>query len=286
MEVLKIKVLPMKKQKQAGEDEESDNGEEEIEGSRSISMLIFELWCTPATQPTLTTPPMDPATPAEMEEEDDKDLNTMIPTPFPPCKKAHHVEVRTPSPLTLAPGPVPSVSMSTSNFTPTGGSTLTAVSAATTTLVQPCQPGEGNCAYVLVDTFQQVLMWECMTWLEHKMAEMTTTICHWQDDIVGDYLELNEHIMTMEENQCRFINQPFMDGIELLCEDLSTLEWRVMGHDINIWLGASQLEQNTCHIGHMAEVIHTLSRQHHDQGMQTGMNKATSSGSHRAVSNL
>ncbi|KAG6326805.1 hypothetical protein ID866_12284 [Astraeus odoratus] len=38
-----------------------------------------------------------------------------------------------------------------------------------------------------------------MTWLECEMAEMTTTMCCWWDNIVSDYLELNQHIMTMEE---------------------------------------------------------------------------------------
>ncbi|KAG6327687.1 hypothetical protein ID866_11402 [Astraeus odoratus] len=202
MEALKIKVPPIKKQKQSGEDEDSEDGEEEAEGSRSISMLIFEL-CTPATQPMLTTPPMDPATPAEMEEEGDEDLITMMPTPSPPCKKAHHIQVRTPSPLTLAPGPVPSTSMSTSHLTPAGGSTSTTASAAPPTLVQPHQSG----AYVLVDTFQQVLVWEHMTQLEHKMAKMTTNMCHWQDNIITDYLKLNQHIRTMEDNQHEFIRQ-------------------------------------------------------------------------------
>ncbi|KAG6326510.1 hypothetical protein ID866_12579 [Astraeus odoratus] len=44
-----------------------------------------------------------------------------------------------------------------------------------------------------------------MTQLECKMAEMTTTMCHWQDNIVTNYLELNQHIMTMEDNQHKFI---------------------------------------------------------------------------------
>ncbi|KAG6325853.1 hypothetical protein ID866_13236 [Astraeus odoratus] len=214
----------------------------------------------------LTTPPMDPATPAEMEEEGDKDLIATMPTPSPPHKKTHHIWVRMPSPLTLAPGPVPSMSMSTSHLTPTRGSTLTTASTAPPTLVQPCQPDEGNCAYMLVDTFQQVLVQEHMTWLECEMAEMTTTMHCWWDNIISDYLELNWHIMTMEDNQYKFIMWPFMDAIQLFHEDLGTLEQRVMHHDLEIWLGVSQLEQNTCHISHMAEVIHTLSRQHHDQG--------------------
>ncbi|KAG6328812.1 hypothetical protein ID866_10277 [Astraeus odoratus] len=221
MEVLMIKVLLMKKWKQTGEDEESDDREEEAEGSRSISTLIFG----PMSENAFSTDP---------------------------CTRARPIHIPT------------------SHLTPAGGSTLTAASAAPPTLVQPCQPSEGNCTYVVVDTFQQVLVQECMTWLEHKMAKMTTTMCCWWDDIIGDYLKLSEHIMTMEENQHRFINQPFMDAIELLHEDL----------------GVSQLEQNTCHVGHMAEVIHTLSRQHCDQGMQTGMDKAGSSGSHRAASDL
>ncbi|KAG6326667.1 hypothetical protein ID866_12422, partial [Astraeus odoratus] len=208
-EVLKIKVLLIKKRKWSGENEESEDREEEAEGSGSISELIFEP-CTPATQPMLTTPLMDPATPAEMEEEGNEDPITIMPTPSPPCKKAHHIQVRMPSPLTLAPGPVPSMSMSTSHLTPAGGSSLTAASAAPPTLVQPHQPGAGNCAYMLVDTFQQVLIWECMTWLEYKMAEMTSNMCHWQDDIVADYLKLNQHIRTMEDNQHKFIRCSFM----------------------------------------------------------------------------
>ncbi|KAG6327369.1 hypothetical protein ID866_11720 [Astraeus odoratus] len=249
-EVLKIEVLLIKKQKWTREDEESEDGEEEAEGSRSISALIFELckcsklhcmaqdsghtivitmsgktiWqCTPATQPMLTTPLMDPATPAEMEEEGDKDLIAMMPTPSPPCKKAHHIHVRTPSPLTLAPGPVPSMSMSTSHLAPTGGSTLTTASAACPTLVQPCQPG----TYVLVDTFQQVLMQEHMTWLECKMAKMTTSMHHWWDDIITNYLEHNQHVMIMEDNQHKFIKWPFMDAIQLFCEDLPRAEGNV-----------------------------------------------------------
>ncbi|KAG6326872.1 hypothetical protein ID866_12217, partial [Astraeus odoratus] len=272
MEVLKIKVLLIKKWKWSGEDEESEDGEEEAEGSRSVSTLIFELsmclkgmdlhgrdatniprakcqhstsmwkvqgqqvmlhglrqwpyhchneWedhlavhpshpanapqppsqCSPATQPMLTTPPMDPATPAEMEEEGNEDPITMIPTPSPPCKKAHHIQVRMPSPLTLAPGPVPSTSMSTSHLAPAGGSTSTTALAALPTLVQPCQPG----AYMLVDTFQQVLMWDHMTGLEHKMTKMTSNMHHWWDDIVAKYLELNQCIRTMEDNQHKFI---------------------------------------------------------------------------------
>ncbi|KAG6328361.1 hypothetical protein ID866_10728 [Astraeus odoratus] len=35
---------------------------------------------------------------------------------------------------------------------------------------------------------------------------MTAAMCHWQDNFIANYLDLNEHIMTMEENQCRFIN--------------------------------------------------------------------------------
>ncbi|KAG6326075.1 hypothetical protein ID866_13014 [Astraeus odoratus] len=146
---------------------------------------------------------MDPATPAGMEQEGDKDPITLNPTPSPPCKKAHHVWVRYPSPLTLAPGPVPSTSTSTSQLMPIGGSTLTTGLAAMPILVQPCQPS----TYVLLDTFQQVLVWEQMAQLEWEMAEMTTTMhCQW-DNFVTDYLELNDHIMAMEENQWRFINQ-------------------------------------------------------------------------------
>ncbi|KAG6326083.1 hypothetical protein ID866_13006 [Astraeus odoratus] len=125
-----------------------------------------------------------------------------------------------------------------------------------------------------------------MTQLECEMAKMTTSMCHWWDNIITNYLKLNQHIMTMEENQHKFIKQPFMDAIQLFCEDLSTLEQRVMHYDLEIWLGVSQLEQNTHCISHMAEVVHTLSRQHHDQGMQTGMDKARSSESHRVASNL
>ncbi|KAG6329358.1 hypothetical protein ID866_9730 [Astraeus odoratus] len=125
----------------------------------------------------LTTPLMDPATPAEMKEEGNEDPIAMMPTLSPPW-------------------PVPSVSMSTSHLTPTGGSTLTPALAAPPTLVQPCQPG----AYVLVDTFQQVLMWDCMTQLEHEMAEMTSNMCHWWDDIITKYLEPNQCIRTMEDN--------------------------------------------------------------------------------------
>ncbi|KAG6328068.1 hypothetical protein ID866_11021 [Astraeus odoratus] len=279
MEAPKIKMLPIKKQKQAGEDEESEDGEEEAEGSGSIGTLIFELLM-------LTTPPMDPATPAEMEEEGDKDPITMMPTPSPPHKKAHCVWVRMPSPLTLSPGPVPSTSTSTFHLALAGGSTSTTASAAPPTLLQPCQPVEGNCAYVLVDTFQQVLMWEHMTWLECEMAKMATTMCCWWDNIISDYLKLNQHIMTMEENQHKFINQPFMNAIQLFYEDLITLEQRVMHHDLDIWLGISQLEQNTHPIGHMVEVVHTLSRQHHDQGTQTWMDEARSSGSHSTASNV
>ncbi|KAG6327101.1 hypothetical protein ID866_11988 [Astraeus odoratus] len=135
-----------------------------------------------------------------MEQEGDKDPIALNPTPSPPCKKAHHVQERSPSPLTLAPGPVPSACMSTSQLTPTGGSMSTTGSAATPTLVQPHQPGEGNCTYILLDTFQQVLVWEWMTWLEQKMAEMTATMCHWWDNFIADYLELNDCIMVMEEN--------------------------------------------------------------------------------------
>ncbi|KAG6326418.1 hypothetical protein ID866_12671 [Astraeus odoratus] len=210
----------------------------------------------------LTTPPMDPATPAEMEEEGNKDPITMIPTPSPPHKKAHCIWVRMPSPLTIAPGPVPSASMSTSNLTSTGGSTLIAASAAPPTLVQPCQPG----TYMFVDTFQQVLVWDHMTWLEHEMAEMTRNMCCWWDNIIAKYLKLNQCIRTMEDNQWEFIRWPFMDSIQLFHDDLGTLEQRVMHHDLEIQLGVSQLEQSTHHIGHMAEVVHTLSRQHHDQG--------------------
>ncbi|KAG6326347.1 hypothetical protein ID866_12742 [Astraeus odoratus] len=189
MEVLTIKVLLMKKQKQAGEDEESDNGEEEAEGSGSVSALIFQL-CTPVTQSQLPTPVMDPATPAGIEQEGKEDPIALNPTPSPPCKKAHHVWVRSASPLTLAPGPVPPMSMSTSHLALTGGSTLTAASAAPPSLVQPCQPGEGI---------------ERMTWLEHEVAKMTRNMHHWQDDIVADYLELNQHVKTMEDNQRKFI---------------------------------------------------------------------------------
>ncbi|KAG6327881.1 hypothetical protein ID866_11208 [Astraeus odoratus] len=309
MEVLKIKVLLIKKRKQSGKDGESEDGEEEAEGSRSVGMLIFELckgsklcctaqdgshtivvamsgktvwWCTPAIQPMLTTPLMDPAIPAEMEEEGDEDPVAIMTTPSPPCKKAHHVWVRMPSPLTLAPGPVPSMSMSTSHLAPTGGSILTTALAAPPTLVQPCQPG----TYVLVDTFQQVLVWEHMTQLEHEMAEMTSNMHCWWDDIITNYLELNQHVRTMEDIQHKFIRQPFMDVLQLFCEDLGTLEQRVMCHDLEIWLGISQLEQNTCCISHMAEVVHTVSRQHCDQGMQTWMDKAGSSGSHSTASDV
>ncbi|KAG6326882.1 hypothetical protein ID866_12207, partial [Astraeus odoratus] len=197
-EILKIKVLLIKKRKWSEEDEESEDEEEEAEGSRSVSMLIFEP-CTPAIQPMLTTPLMDPATPAEMEEEGDQDLITIMPTPSPPHKKAHHIWVRMPSPLTLAPGPVSSTSTSTSHLTSTGGSTSTTASAAPSTLVQPCQPGKGN------HTFQQVLVQEHMTQLEHEMAKMTSNIHHWWDDIITNYLELNQHVRTMEDNQCKFI---------------------------------------------------------------------------------
>ncbi|KAG6328105.1 hypothetical protein ID866_10984 [Astraeus odoratus] len=262
MEVLKIKVLPIKKRKQSGEDGESEDGEEEAEGSRSISTLIFEL-CTPATQPMPTTPLMDPATLAEMEEEGNEDLITITPTPSPPW-------------------PVPSMSMSTSHLAPAGGSTSTAASAAPSTLVQPHQPG----TYMLVNTFQQVLMWECITQLEHEMAEMTSNMCCWWDDIVANYLKLNQCIRTMEDNQHAFIRQPFMDVLQLFYEDLGTLEQRVMCHDLELWLGVSQLEQNTCHISHMAEVIHTVFRQHHDQGMQTWIDEAGSSGSHSMASDV
>ncbi|KAG6326374.1 hypothetical protein ID866_12715, partial [Astraeus odoratus] len=201
MEVLKIKVPLIKKRKWPGEDGESEDREEEAEGSGSIGTLIFELlmclkvmdlhgraaanitwakhqhspsmwkvhtiviamsgktiWqCTPATQPMPTTPPMDPATPAEMEEEGDQDPIAITPTPSPPHKKPH--------------------------------------------CIQPHQPGEANCAYMPVDTFQQVLMQEHMTWLEHKMAKMTSNMCHWWDDIVTNYLKLNQCIRTMEDNQ-------------------------------------------------------------------------------------
>ncbi|KAG6327983.1 hypothetical protein ID866_11106 [Astraeus odoratus] len=152
---------------------------------------------------------MDPAIPAGMEQEGDEDPITLNLTPSPPHKKAHHVQVRSPSPLTLAPGPVPSTSasMSTSQLAPTGGFMSTTGLAATPTLVQPCQPSEGNCTYVLLDTFQQVLVQEQMTQLEQEMAEMTTTMHHWQDSFVTDYLELNGHIMAMEENQWKFIKQ-------------------------------------------------------------------------------
>ncbi|KAG6325922.1 hypothetical protein ID866_13167, partial [Astraeus odoratus] len=182
--------------------------------------------------------------------------------------------------------PVPSTSTSTSHLTPTGGSTSTTASAAPPTLVQPHQPGEGNCTYMLVDTFQQVLMWDHMTWLDHKMAKMTSNMHCWQDDIVAKYLDLNQHIRTMEDNQHKFIRQHFMDAIQLFHDDLGTLEQRVIHHDLKIQLGVSQLEENTCHISHMAEAVHTLSRQHHDQGMQTWMDKAGSSGSHSVAPNL
>ncbi|KAG6327009.1 hypothetical protein ID866_12081 [Astraeus odoratus] len=228
-----------------------------------------------------TTPLMDPATPAEMKEEGDKDLIAMIPTPSPPHKKVHHVWVRTPSPPTLALGPVPSASTSTSHLAPTRGSTSTTASAAPPTLVQPCQPG----TYMFVDTFQQVLMWDHMTQLEHEMAEMTSNMCHWWDNIITEYLDLNQHVRTMEDNQHKFIRQPFMDAIQLFHDNLSILEQRVIHHDLEIQLGVSQLE-NTHHIGHMVEVVHTLSRQHHDQGMQTWMDKARSSGSHSAAPDL
>ncbi|KAG6326110.1 hypothetical protein ID866_12979 [Astraeus odoratus] len=46
-----------------------------------------------------------------------------------------------------------------------------------------------------------------MTQLEQKMAEMTTTMCCWQGNCITDYLELNGHIIAMEENQWRFIKQ-------------------------------------------------------------------------------
>ncbi|KAG6325862.1 hypothetical protein ID866_13227 [Astraeus odoratus] len=46
-----------------------------------------------------------------------------------------------------------------------------------------------------------------MTWLEHKMAEMITSMHCWQDDIVADYLKLNQCIMTMEDNQHKFIRK-------------------------------------------------------------------------------
>ncbi|KAG6326923.1 hypothetical protein ID866_12166 [Astraeus odoratus] len=71
----------------------------------------------------------------------------------------------------------------------------------------PRQPGEGNCAYVLVDTFQQVLVWDCMTRLEHKWAKMTSNMHCWWDNIVAKYLELNQHVRTMEDNQHEFIRQ-------------------------------------------------------------------------------
>ncbi|KAG6326289.1 hypothetical protein ID866_12800 [Astraeus odoratus] len=233
-----------------------------------------------------TTPPMDPATPAEMEEEGNQDLITITPTPSPPCKKAHHVWVRIPSPLALAPGPVPSSSTSTSHLAPAGGSTSTAALPAPATLVQPHQPGEANCTYMLVDTFQQVLVWECMTQLEHEMAEMTSNMHCWQDNIIADYLELNQHVRTMEDNQHEFIRWPFMDVLQLFHEDLGTLEQRVICHDLKIQLGLPQWEQNTHCIGHMAEVVHTISRQHCDQGMQTWMDKAGSSGSHSMASDV
>ncbi|KAG6326851.1 hypothetical protein ID866_12238 [Astraeus odoratus] len=146
---------------------------------------------------------MDPATPAGMEKEGDEDPITLNPTPSPPCKKAHHVQVRSSSPLTLAPGPIPSASTSTSQLVPTRGSALTTGSAAMPTLVQPHQPS----AYILLNTFQQVLVQEWMTQLEWEMAEMTTTMHHWQDNFIADYLELNDHLMVMEENQQRFISQ-------------------------------------------------------------------------------
>ncbi|KAG6329961.1 hypothetical protein ID866_9128 [Astraeus odoratus] len=194
MEVLIIKVLPMKVQKWAGVDEESDNGEEEAEGSRSISKLIFQLWedhlaVHPSHPVTATNTHDGSSTPAGMEQEGNEDPIMLNPTTSPPHKKAHHVQVRSPSPLTLAPGPVPSTSASTSTsqLTPTGGT-----------------------AYVLLDTFQQVLVWEQMTQLEQEMAEMTTTMHHWQDNFVADYLELNGCIMAMEENQWRFINWPLV----------------------------------------------------------------------------
>ncbi|KAG6325811.1 hypothetical protein ID866_13278 [Astraeus odoratus] len=97
--------------------------------------------------------------------------------------------------------------MSTSHLAPAGGSTSTAASAAPPSLVQPHQPSEGNRAYMLVDTFQQVLVWEHMTRLEHEMAEMTRNMHCWRDDIVTDYLKLNQHVKTMEDNQCKFIQQ-------------------------------------------------------------------------------
>ncbi|KAG6326328.1 hypothetical protein ID866_12761 [Astraeus odoratus] len=46
-----------------------------------------------------------------------------------------------------------------------------------------------------------------MTWLEQEMTEMTTTMHHWQVNIITDYLELNGHIMAMEKNQPKFIRQ-------------------------------------------------------------------------------
>ncbi|KAG6327038.1 hypothetical protein ID866_12051 [Astraeus odoratus] len=207
---------------------------------------------------------MDPATPAGMEQEGNEDPIALNPTPSPPCKKANHVWVRSPSPFILAQGPVPSTSTSISQVPSTSQLMLT-----------------GGSAYVLLDTFQQVLVWEWMTQLEQEMAEMTTTMHCWWDNFVTHYLELSECIMAMEENQQRFINQPFMDEIRLLCEDLSTLEQRGMGHDIDI-----QLEQSTCHVGHMADIIQGLSMQHHNQGTQTGMDKAGPSGIHGGASDI
>ncbi|KAG6327411.1 hypothetical protein ID866_11678 [Astraeus odoratus] len=166
------------------------------------------IWrCTLVTQSQPPTPAMDPATPAGMEKEGKEDPIALNPTPSPPHKKAHCVQVRSPSPLTLAPGPVPSASTSTSHLAPAGGSTSTTALAAPPSFIHPRQPGEGNCAYVLVDTFQQVLVQEHMTQLEHEMAEMTRNMCCWWDNIVADYLELNQHVKTMEDNQCKFIQQ-------------------------------------------------------------------------------
>ncbi|KAG6326769.1 hypothetical protein ID866_12320 [Astraeus odoratus] len=140
---------------------------------------------------------MNPATPAEMEEEGDQDLITIMPTPSPPYKKAHHVQVRMPSLLALAPGPVPSSSMSTSHLASAEGSTSTTALAAPATLVQPCQPG----AYMTVNTFQQVLVQDHMTQLKHEMAEMTSNMHCWWDNIVAKYLDLTQHVRTMEDNQ-------------------------------------------------------------------------------------
>ncbi|KAG6327779.1 hypothetical protein ID866_11312 [Astraeus odoratus] len=46
-----------------------------------------------------------------------------------------------------------------------------------------------------------------MTQLEYKMAEMTSNMHHWWDDIITKYLDLNQHVRTMEDNQHKFIRQ-------------------------------------------------------------------------------